>query len=287
MKKSNPSYLWPIWFLSSLNKEDRSKIKVPVINKLIKGQNYLWSALNIYDDILDRSTNVGKLPIANKYLRNYLEIYYRLRLSNDFYKNFNYLLDDLERANQEEFNQPKLETKDGLIKIPVKITRFPNLKYLSRKSLALSSGLTAILYLVNNSKSLKKVPKLIDFFRYALAAKQLSDDSKDWIEDVLAGSITYPVHLIIKLAKKNKIELNFKKNPETIYLLFAKIAPKISLEIKSLCLRARREAKIINLASNNELITKIIEPLEKAVLKAENFNKLLAKNNQSNYLSFS
>jgi hypothetical protein len=277
MKKNNPSYLWPTWFLSSLNKEDQSKIKTSVLNKLIRGQNYLWDALNIYDDILDGSKDAKKLPLANKYLRNYLEIYYRLKLPNDFYKHFNFLLSDLERANQEEFNQKKLEITDGLIKIPTKISEFPDLKYLSRKSLALSSGLIAILYLINNPKSLKKVPKLINFFRYTLAAKQLSDDSKDWIEDIQGGSMTYPINLILELAKKNKIELNFNKKPEVLYLLFAKIAPKISLEIKSLCLLARREAKNLNLASNNELITKIIEPLEKAVLKAEKFNKLLTK----------
>ncbi|MHB8903928.1 MAG: class 1 isoprenoid biosynthesis enzyme [Patescibacteria group bacterium] len=277
MKKNNPSYLWPAWFFSSLDKKDQSKIKVSILNKLAKGQTYLWDALNIYDDILDGSTNAKKLPLANKYFRYYLEIYYRLKLPNDFYSHFNFLLDDLELANQEEFNQKKVKIKDGLVKNPLKTPTFNNLEALSRKSLALSSGSLAILYLINNHKSLSKIPGLINFFKYALAAKQLSDDSKDWIEDLKSGSITYPGSLVLKLAKKNKIELDFKKRPEIIYLLFTKIAPKISQKIEFLCRMARQEAKSINIARNNQLITKIIKPLEMAVLKAQKFNRLLTK----------
>ncbi len=277
MKKNNPSYFWPLWFLSSLNKEDQAKIKPSTLKKLMKGQSYLWNALNIYDDILDGSSNAQKLPMANKYFRNYLEIYYRLKLPNDFYKHFNSLLRDIELANQEEFNQSKLETKNNLVKIPLKIPKFPSLEHLSRKSLALSSGPLALLYLVNSPELLERASGSISFFRYALAAKQLSDDAQDWLEDFQSGAITYPVSLIIKLAKESKIKLNLEKRPEIIYLLFAKIAPKISLEIKSLCLSARQEAKNINLEKNNQLIIKIIQPLEKAVSKAEKFNKLLTK----------
>ena len=277
MKTNNPSRLWPVWFLNSLSKKEQSKIKVSVLNKLIRGQDYLWSALNIYDDILDASADAKKLPLANKYLRNYLEIYYRLNLPDDFYKYFNFLFNDLDRANQAEFNQKKLIIKEGLIKIPTKIVEFPDLKYLSRKSLALGSGVIAILYLINSHESLKKVPKLINFFGYALAAKQLSDDSKDWLGDIQTGAITYPINLIIKSAKESKIEIDFHKKPEVLYLLFAKIAPEVSLKIKYLCFKARQEARMINLAPDNELITKIIEPLEKAVLNAQKFDRLIVK----------
>ena len=39
MKKNNPSYFWPLWFLSSLNKEDQAKIKPSTLKKLMKGQS--------------------------------------------------------------------------------------------------------------------------------------------------------------------------------------------------------------------------------------------------------
>ena len=262
MKKNNPAYLWPSWYLSSFPKTQRLKISAIVLNKLAKGQDYLWEALNIYDDILDGSKDAGELPYANRYFRLFLEIYYRLNLSPEFYKIFNTLLSDLENANREEF-------------IRKKFPRSYKLENLSKKSLALCAGPLAILFLIAN-QSEAKTSGLVNFFRFALAAKQLSDDAKDWFEDLSEGAITYPINLIMEKAKKGNIELNLKKKPELAYLLFAQVAPKIGHEIGFLCGYARQEARKINLPQNSPLLLNIILPLEKAVLKAERFNKLLA-----------
>jgi len=275
MKKSNPAALWPKWFLTSLNKKERKKIKAAVLKKLILGQAYLWESLNLYDDIMDEPSDAKKLPQANNYFRRYLEIYYRLDLSNDFYDIFNLLFDDLDRANFQEATRKKLKVRSGLIVPYERMPEFPDLKSLSKKSLALCAGPLAILYLIGDGSSLKKAPGLINFFRYALSAKQLADDSCDWLEDLKNGAITYPNSLVIKAARNKRLKLDLKKNPEIAYLLFVEIAPLISRDIYSLCRKARHEAKEIGLPVKSPLILNLIKPLEKAVLKAQKFNRLL------------
>jgi len=275
MKKSNPAALWPKWFLASLDKKERKKIKANVLKKLILGQAYLWESLNLYDDIMDEPSRTEKLPKANNYFRRYLEIYYRLGLPNDFYDIFNRLFDDLDKANFKEAEQKKLEFRSGLIIPFERMPEFPDLKSLAKKSLVLGAGPLAILYLSGDDTSLKKVPGLINFFQAALAAKQLSDDSCDWLEDLKNGTITYPNSLVIKAARNKRLKLNLNKHPEIACLLFTEIAPIISRDIYSLCQKARQEAKEIGLPVKNPLILNLIEPLEKAVLKAQKFNKLL------------
>lgn len=277
MKKINPVYFWTSWFLASLSKEEQAKIKPALLKKLNRGQIYLWDSLNIYDDILDGSDGAKKLPLANNYFRHYLEIYYRLNLPSSFYSIFNFLLDDLGKSNQEESDQKKLKIENDLIVYPPKMPKFSDLKLLARKSLALSASPLAILYLIGSTGALKKSAGLINFFRYTLAAKQLSDDAKDWFEDLESGTITYPISLIIKLAQKKKIKINLKNKPEIAYLLFSKIAPRIGRDIKYLCLKARQEGKKIDLKENNSLLLNIISPLEKAVAEAQKFNELFLK----------
>ena len=275
MKIINPVYFWPSWLLSSFNSKERTKIKPTLIKKICVGQTYLWDALNIYDDILDGSSDAKKLPYANRYFRNFLEIYYRLDLPRKFYQIFNNLLTDLENANKKELTELKLKIENGRISFPKKIPKFSPLEDLAKKSLALCVGPLAILYLVNKKNSAAQITGLISFFRSALAAKQLSDDAKDWFDDLKNGALTYPVSLILKKAKKNNIKLDTERKPEIIYLLFSQTAPDISREIKALCLKARQDAKKINFTKDNPLLLNIITPLEEAVLKAQKFNTLL------------
>ena len=275
MKKTNKVSLWPSWFLDSIDKETKNNIKKNTLKKLAKGQLYLWDALNIYDDILDGTSGSEKLTDANGNFRCYLEIYYRLGLPNEFYKLFNYLLKNLEDSNKKESEQKKLKIANGLVTNSLRIKLPTDLKYLSNKSLPLCSGALAIIYLAGDKRSINKVPDLINFFEYALAAKQLSDDAKDWLEDFQSKSITYPIQLILNKARQKKININLTEEPTAIYLLFSEIAPLISKEITLLCLKAKKAGKKLGLSKNSPLILNIIVPLEKSVEKAMKFHALL------------
>jgi len=270
-------YYWPIWLLTARAKGKNSKIKSSLLKKISQGQIYLWKALNIYDDFLDGSGQPNKLSRANAYLRRYLEIYYRLNLGKDFYRLFNSVFADLEKANQEEAVQTHLEISQGQIIFPRVWPNFKNLTDLSRKSLVLALGpLVAANFLAERPDQGCR-SAILDFFRFALAAKQLSDDACDWREDLENGAITAVNILILKKARQRHLTLNLQK-PEVINLLFVSAAAsQIAGHIKTLCWRARREAKKAGWLNNCALIREIIKPLENAVVKSEKFRSLLTK----------
>lgn len=233
---------------------------------------FLWDALNIYDDFLDGEGKPERLPTANKFFRRYLEVFYQLNLSPDYYRLFNALFDNLDKANIEEALEPKLKIKDGLITIPKKLPAWKNIKYLSNKSLALSLSSLALLSFLGYKASDRKTKAAINFFKYALAAKQLADDSYDWLEDLKNGFITAANTPILKAAKRKKIKLDLDRQPEILYLLFAQeSSPVIIAEIEKFCRMAREELKKINGEPNNILPAKLIFPLEKACREAKSF----------------
>ena len=274
-KNTEKAYFWPQWFFDSLDKLERQKIPTSLVKALCRANLYLWRALNLYDDFLDGEGLPKNLPLANNYYRKFLEIYYRLNLSDNFYKIFNRVITDLDNANRAEVSAEKLKTKDGRIYYPHRLPTFNNLALLSRKSLALGLGLVAILDIISrkgkhDSKNLPQIKAALSFFRYALAAKQLSDDSCDWLEDLEAGNITPANALILKAAKKKHLTLNFQKHPEILYQLFIdEASQKISEGIKTLCSQARREGLKIELTSKSPLIKNLIEPMESSVSRAE------------------
>jgi hypothetical protein len=280
--KNEPAYFWPQWFLSGLNQTENKKIKAARINnalltKLNRGQFYLWRALNIYDDFLDGDGERQKLPQANSYLRRFLEIYYRLNLPADFYYLFNKIMADLEAANRAEVLESRLKIKNGRVIIPGRLPRFKNLAGLARKSLALALGPLALLALLGCRANSKKMRAALNFWRYALAAKQLSDDARDWFEDLRVGAITAANVLVLEVAQKRRLILDLDKKPEIVYGLFALATAEISGQIKNLCARAKKSACEADLNTNGRLLREIIGPLEKATEEADEFRKLLGK----------
>lgn len=268
-------YYWPLWFSQLLSPKNQKKIK-KILPPLQTAQLFLWRALNIYDDFLDGEGKRSELPLANRYFRRYLEIHYQLDLSSDYYKLFDRVISNLESANIKEVLAPKLKIKNGLIIIPKNLPGQKNLAYLSAKSLALTFGPLALLSSLGYKTSGKKMKASLDFFKYALAAKQLADDSYDWLEDLANGFITAANTPILRAAKNKKIKLNLKKRPEIAQLLFAeKASPIIIRELERLCRAARREMKKINAENDNILLTKIIAPLEKSCQEVKNFKKLI------------
>ncbi len=276
MSKENV-YFWPQWTYQARQKIKNKLIPLTLIKKLNQGQIYLWRALNIYDDFLDGAGEAKKLPRANIYLRRYLKLYYTLNLPPDFYQRFNKIMTDLEKANQEEAREERLKIIKGRLYPPRVLPAFTNLDKLSQKSLALALGPLAIIYLQGEKNKLR-INSFLNFFRLALAAKQLADDAQDWLEDLSQGKITAVNALVLNAARRRKLNLNLEQKPEIFYLLFASdAADLIAKEIISLCSLARQEARQANLLANNKLIINIILPLEKAVAKSAKFRALFAK----------
>jgi lysophospholipase L1-like esterase len=262
-------YFWPQWFAASLPLRDRQKIKPILIKNLGWANLYLWRALNIYDDFLDGAGRPEFLPVANSYHRRYLEIYYRLKLPAKFYKLFNKINVGLDAANRREASRPRLKIKNGEIIFPSRLPNFRNLTNLSNKSLALGLGPVAIIAAGNGSAS--RIDATLNFFRSALAAKQLADDARDWLDDLQSGSLNPCNILVIQEAKKRGLVIDLKHQPAIAYLLFAAVAQKISEQLKQLCRQTRTAGGRIGLAPKSRLLQEILAPIETGLSEAAQF----------------
>lgn len=290
--KIEKSYFWPQWFSEALMADeqktpggigrnikpsDRDKYndRRALILKLNRANLYLWRALNIYDDFLDNDGRPEKLPSANTYYRRFLEIYYRLNLRPDFYSLFNKILTDLDAANREETIREKIKIKQGVIVAPPRLPSC-NLTSLARKSLALGLGPIAILSFLGYTAKDRKIKATLNFFRYALAAKQLSDDATDWSADLKKGVMTAANVLVLQAAKKRRLVLDLNRRPEVAHLLFVTGgAEKLAKQISGLGRLAKTEAAKIGLGAQSRLIKELITPLENAVVETENFRRIL------------
>lgn len=253
-------YYWPIWFSRLLSPSEQKKIKV-IIPRLQRAQIYLWRALNIYDDFFDNEGKRPELPQANSYFRKYLEIHYRLNLSNDYYKLLNRIFDKSDQANRNE----------------ILTSTSKNLNSLADKSLTLALGPLALLSFLNYKTTDKKFRATLNFFKYALSAKQLSDDSHDWREDLNKGLITYANEPVQQALKKRKLSITAKNSLPVGDLIFvAEAAPLIIAGLTSLCLKARQEMKTININPKNIILSKLIIPIEKACQESQRFQLLIS-----------
>lgn len=264
------AYFWPRWFADSLNATERQKVSNETIDKLCRANLFLWRALNIYDDFLDGEGAARNLPTANGYYRRFLEAYYRLHLSSEFYRLFQLTLEDLDKANREEAIANDIATDNERSWHSHRLPRFDGLSSLSRKSLPLGLGAAAIMDIIDCRKSRMKMAGALEIFRYALAAKQLSDDSCDWLEDLEAGRITPANAWVLEAAERKAPRTDIGSYRETLYTSFIDTtAPKICAALRHLCSKARMSAAVIGLSADSPLLSGLIAPMEAAVSRAE------------------
>ena len=275
MTKTKESYYWPIWFSQLLRPAEQKKIK-EIIPALSRAQVYLWRALNIYDDFLDGEGEVKKLPAANRYYRLFFKTHYELRLNSGYYDLLNKTLEKLDHANQTETASQKLLIRKSLIIIPKELKRPNGGGDLAKKSLALAFGPLALLAKLGYKISDKKFQAALNFFRYALAAKQLSDDSHDWQEDLKRGLMTTANYLLIQASQEKKIKLKLDSASINANLLYAQVAaPRITKNLEALCRQAKKELLIFSASPSSLLIFNLITPLETACYKAKKFRSLI------------
>lgn len=268
-------YFWPQWFAAAWPIQPKRRLPARLIKKLNRANLYLWRALNFYDDFLDGRGRPTNLPRANSAYRHFLEIYYRLNLSPNFYKLFDRIISDLDKANRQEVQNQRGQIVNGKIILNVPAD-FSKLIDLSRKSLALGLGPLAILSALGETSD--KINQTLNFFRSALAAKQLADDAKDWFEDLKNGHLTAANFLVLKAARKRGLTLDLKQKPEIAYLLFAREAsPTLSKNLQLLCRLSRQAADQIPLPPEARLIKEIIGPLETGLKETEHFRSLWLK----------
>ncbi len=273
--KKEGVYYWPLWLSKSLSAEEQIKIK-KILKKVQSAQVYLWKAFNIYDDFLDNEGKISELPKANDYFRLYLKIHYQLNLAPDYYKLLEKTFNDLSIANKKELTQKKLTIINDSIFIPKKLPKINDLTVLADKSLVLALGPIALLSFLGYKIKSRKVQSTLKFFRFSLAAKQLADDSKDWLDDLKEGFLTTLTIKILKVVKETRTSLNLKNDLGSIYLLFADtIASKIIYDLRLLCSQAEDSLFKNGIGEEVVIINKLIKPILSACQKAEKFRNLV------------
>lgn len=264
-------YYWPDWLWASFN----PRRPFPS-SRLPAAQTYLWRAMNIYDDFLDGHPAPSRLILANSYFRRFLEIIYQTKLPPVFFSLFREIFSDFERSNQEEMKEKRLDIIAGKIVLSHTLPPLPDSLMLARKSLVLALAPLAATYPSGWSNRLE-AERIINFFRLALAAKQLSDDARDWEEDLRAGRLTAATaHILIKAAILGK-NLDLKKRPEIPRLLFAASTIQLGREIQELCQKARKAGIRLGWKPDCAITKGLISPLEAAVQETNKFRRLLAK----------
>ena len=268
------AYFWPELLYQSLSRASRSKIPPAKLGKLNEANQKIWEALNVFDDFLDGEGCADLLPGALFKYRSFISFFRKLNLGCYFENTTETILSDLDKANYLELKTGRLTIKNGRISHPAKLPAPKPLIKLADKSLALALGPLAALYLAGPEFKMQP-KKILLFFRLSLAAKQLSDDARDWHEDLMTGKLTEANRPIIVNSDQ---ELDLDDQSGKPFILFTNYAaPTIIRNLGLLCSRARQAGVAGGLAISNPLAKSILEPIEKNLNKAINFRRTLDK----------
>lgn len=266
----NNAYQWPTWLINSLT----NKYKNPN-RKFNYAQNYLWQALNIYDDLIDGDNPQADMMEANHSFRKFLNVIYSAGLPPLFIAEANKTITAWENISRQERLNPRLKINDGLLPKSLKLPDLkPEKNY--QKSAPLAIAPIALAIKTGLLKTSLEIKYAFKFFKFALSAKQLADDASDWLDDLQEGIINPVNLLVLRAAKNKKIRLNLQTKPEIAYLLFADSAgPQTAKTIIYLGKKAKQAASKLNISENSPLVHNLVSPLVKAAEKVLNFQKML------------
>lgn len=275
--KREKIYFWPQWLAASWPpaKKPNRPISGRTLTHLSRAGSQLWRAINIYDDIRDGSADALKLPEANRYYRLALKTYYQLKLSADFYHLMDKLFKALERAEAEEMrSKSQWQTRRDNDQSFIRQLQQPLLS-LADKSLPLALSPLALVDLISSHNSLPNLNNWTEFFRPALAAKQLSDDARDWAEDLANSHLTVPLVLMMKEVGDQRLgPLKNLDQKQAACLFSGQPAQELGMRLSRLCQAAKDQGEKIGLRKNSILIDNIIGPIERQVARAESFRKI-------------
>ncbi len=267
--------LWPQWLISSLPNRNLTSTNNLTNKQSFLSQVYLWQALNIYDDILDEGKNIKKLPLANFYFRNFLQIFYESKPPLILKTRTKKLWQNLEKFHQAELKQGKILWVKQKIKYQSS-SLILKLNNLADKSLVLAIMPITLACQKKQDLNCWQIKKLFELFKYLLITKQLADDVKDWEDDLKSNQLTIVTKFLLDRLKQEKIKINKKNYIYQVKIIFIKSgALMFSQKIIKISKKTRKIAQELNIKQNSPLLKELLHPLEKRALKIQ---KILAKN---------
>lgn len=260
--------LLPYYFKTALGKNGKSISKAN-IEKLGSATILGWIAYTIYDHFIDKeATENDSIPIANTCLRKLIEIFAELIPNQLRDKSlFNSLMDRIEAANIWEIENCRFKIKNNDLQVPEKLPDFEKgFLRISEKSIAHVLGPVFIFLLKGFGENSKEVKNIINFYRFYICAKQLSDDSHDWEKDLLNGQITPVTAMVIEKFKsinpENKI--NLKKDIEKLRKIFwYEVVAEISKVIIENIQTAKQTLKMITVVEKPQVLEEPLNSIKK------------------------
>lgn len=179
-------------------------IKRPFLISLSAATACGWMAYSLIDDVVDASSNQNLLPLALILQR---EMMYRLNSTLSTTSRFPNLvrdtLDQMDKALQNEKSQFGLDSSN--MDQPISQWQLPAPTpdtTLSDRSIGHALGPIAVLIKAGHPYDSTEARALTQFFRHYLAARQLSDDAHDWLEDLHQGQINSVSLPLLQQAQK-------------------------------------------------------------------------------------
>jgi hypothetical protein len=243
-------------------------VRPRVINTLGVANTYTWIAYTLYDDFLDDEGQASKLPLANIALRHGIAAFTRALPDNTaFQKHVATIFDTIETANAWEVAHCRWRVDNRQLYFD-KLPKYDDLHILCERSLSHSLPVIGVLVAAGNSLTSNLVRNAQTAFEEYLVIRQLSDDLRDWQEDIQAGHISCVVAQLLQGVNVSQTSMPFAELLPKLEKLFWQITlPALSDEIQ---IRGKQARQLLNkhrtLAADN-ILTALIKSLENAAAR--------------------
>lgn len=155
-----------------------------------------WIAYTIYDDFLDGEGLPTQLPAANVAMRASLDCFRTALPNPDFQQYVADIFIRMDEANAWEVSNCRFTVHDETVTI-CQLPNYATCDVLADRSFAHALGPIAVLMQLSNITP-RQFRHTESAFRHYLIARQLCDDTLDWIDDVWAGQSSYVVTAILR-----------------------------------------------------------------------------------------
>lgn len=249
--------------------KDSQPVRKKTLVDLGMANFFVWMAYTIYDDFIDDEGQIELLPVANSMLRRGTALYEKtsrsnVRLLQEVLKTF----DKMDRANSWELAYCRYKVENNEIVI-TSLPTYANFDILADR--ALGHVLGPMIITEKSQVTPKQQENIQKGLRHFLIAKQLSDDLKDWAEDLEKGHITA---VVARFLKRMKTKPGLYDLPAMTYRMKEYFWSQGRKDVNDIILKQLARSKdhfkkssILSLDGN--FFLHVFEPLEEAVRENE------------------
>lgn len=236
---------------------------------------FFWTAFIIYDDFWDRdeAADPRLLPIANIFVRHYIDFFIALSDDKEFRPFFHDLMDKLDGSNAWEVENCRAKVEGNIFHIPATLPDFGD--YENKYRPASGHILSSVAILTQFGKELKTEDwgNIISYFKHYLVAMQLNDDAHDWEEDLQRGHLSTVVTLLLNDLKKSgwkkqTIDLNTDLPEIRKIFWFTTMSQYVKI-VLSQTDTSRKALRSISIIEEPDLLEHIITTTENVARRAE------------------